>query len=56
MGESVLTGPFPRVEGTLAFETQNAEDGYGCDWHPSLRTHEIMAEALVAELRDDLGW
>lgn len=31
-------------------------DGYGCDWHPSLRTHQVMAKALTAELRAALGW
>lgn len=30
--------------------------GYGCDWHPSLRTHEVMADTLVAVLRAELGW
>jgi lysophospholipase L1-like esterase len=34
----------------------NAADGYGCDWHPSLRTHQIMADTLVATLRTELGW
>jgi lysophospholipase L1-like esterase len=34
----------------------NPSDGYGCDWHPSLRTHEIMADALTATLRAELGW
>lgn len=33
-----------------------ASDGYGCDWHPSLRTHEIMADTLTAALRDELDW
>ena len=26
------------------------------DWHPSIKTHEIMAEKLVATLRQDLSW
>ena len=34
----------------------DANDGFGCDWHPSLRTHERMAEALAAALRAELGW
>jgi lysophospholipase L1-like esterase len=34
----------------------NAADGYGCDWHPSLKTHQVMAEALTAKLRAELGW
>lgn len=35
---------------------QNPSDGYGCDYHPSLRTHELMAERLVTTLRTELGW
>lgn len=35
---------------------QNPADGYGCDYHPSLRTHEIMADALTNVLRAELGW
>jgi len=34
----------------------NAADGYGCDWHPSLKTHQVMADALTAKLRAELGW
>lgn len=32
------------------------EEGYGCDYHPSLRTHHRMAEVLVAHLRRELRW
>ncbi len=32
------------------------DEGYGCDYHPSLRTHQRMAEALEAHLRARLGW
>ncbi len=38
------------------FEVQKASDGYGSDWHPSVRTHEIMAAKLVAEIKASLGW
>jgi lysophospholipase L1-like esterase len=34
----------------------NAADGYGCDWHPSLATHDKMARELSAELSATLGW
>jgi lysophospholipase L1-like esterase len=34
----------------------NPADGYGCDWHPSLKTHQVMADALTAKLRAELGW
>lgn len=31
-------------------------NGYGCDWHPSVRTHQVMADTLTAVLRTELGW
>lgn len=31
-------------------------DGYGCDWHPSLKTHQKMGTQLTAELQAELGW
>ncbi|MCA9647351.1 MAG: SGNH/GDSL hydrolase family protein, partial [Myxococcales bacterium] len=30
--------------------------GFGCDWHPSLATHQAMSERLVTLLRAELGW
>jgi lysophospholipase L1-like esterase len=41
---------------TFELAPTDAANGYGCDWHPSLRTHEIMAEALTGVLRSELGW
>jgi lysophospholipase L1-like esterase len=41
---------------TFEFAPQESADGYGCDWHPSLRTHELMATRLSEVLRDELGW
>ncbi len=40
----------------LVFQTQDGADGYGADWHPSLKTHAIMAEKLVQTLQTDLDW
>lgn len=41
----------------LDFGVQDmAKNGIGADWHPSKKTHELMAEKLVATLRKDLGW
>ena len=31
-------------------------DGSGCDYHPSLKTHQKMADKLTAALKADLGW
>jgi hypothetical protein len=38
------------------FETQDAKNGFGADWHPSLKTHRIMAQKLATTLQSDLGW
>jgi len=42
--------------GTFELAETNPADGYGCDWHPSQRTHQIMAETLGATLQRELGW
>jgi hypothetical protein len=38
------------------FEMNVANDSPGCDYHPSVATHELMAEVLAVELRAHLGW
>jgi hypothetical protein len=40
----------------VEFPVQTGANGYGCDWHPSLRTHELMAAELEAELREKMKW
>jgi hypothetical protein len=40
----------------LVFETQDGKNGLGTDWHPSVKTHQIMADKLAAALQADLGW
>ena len=40
----------------LEFEPQQAANGYGANFHPSVRTHQIMAEKFVGAMRTDLGW
>jgi lysophospholipase L1-like esterase len=40
----------------LEFPEQNAQVGYGCDWHPNLEQHRLMAALLEAELKAKLGW
>jgi lysophospholipase L1-like esterase len=40
----------------VEFPIQTGSNGYGCDWHPSLRTHELMGEQLEAELREKMKW
>ena len=40
----------------LEFPTQDPAVGYGCDYHPSAKTHQIMAERLAGHLKTELGW
>ena len=41
----------------LEFGLQDGNaDGLGCDYHPSLKTHQKMADKLQAALKADLGW
>ena len=40
----------------LDFKTQNPADGLGADWHPNVKTHEIMADTLTTALESDLKW
>lgn len=41
----------------IDFDPQNMQkNGLGSDWHPSIKTHHLMAEKLVATLEKDLGW
>lgn len=35
---------------------QDASNGLGCDYHPSIRTHELMADTLSSVLASELGW
>jgi len=40
----------------LEFGSQDSADGLGCDYHPSLKTHQKMADKLTAALKADLAW
>ena len=40
----------------LEFAGQQAANGFGADWHPSVRTQQIMAEKFVEAIRADLHW
>ena len=44
-----------RIKSFTMDETDPA-DGFGCDYHPSVKTHEKMAAALTAKLKQELGW
>ncbi len=38
------------------FGTQAQHHGIGAQWHPSVKTHSLMADKLVAAFKRDLGW
>jgi lysophospholipase L1-like esterase len=40
----------------VEFDAQDPKNGLGGDWHPSLRTHRLMADRLVAAVRKELSW
>jgi lysophospholipase L1-like esterase len=41
----------------LEFTPQDGNaDGLGGDWHPSVKTHQKMADKLVEALKKELGW
>ncbi len=41
---------------TLALANQDAANGIGADWHPSVKTHQLMADAISAEIAKTLKW
>jgi lysophospholipase L1-like esterase len=41
---------------TFELAPTDPANGYGCDYHPSLATHQVMADALTSVLRAKLGW
>ncbi len=40
----------------LDFGNMRANEGLGCDYHPTIATQKRMAETLTATLRETLGW
>lgn len=40
----------------VEFDPQDPKNGLGGDWHPSLKTHRLMADRLVALVKKELGW
>jgi carbohydrate esterase-like protein/GDSL-like lipase/acylhydrolase family protein len=49
-------GGDPRVSFVdLGVQDGNA-DGYGCDWHPSAQTDQLMADKLAAAIKAVAGW
>jgi len=40
----------------VEFEPQDQKNGIGGDWHPSVKTHKLMADVLAAAIKKELGW
>ncbi len=40
----------------LEFPEQKHSDGLGCGFHPSIKTHKLMADRLTAFAKEKLGW
>lgn len=41
---------------SFTMDPADPADGFGCDYHPSIKTHQKMAAALTATLKTELGW
>ena len=41
---------------SFTMDPTDPADGYGCDYHPSVKTHQKMAAVLTARLKQELGW
>jgi hypothetical protein len=39
-----------------AYSMKVQSEGWGCDYHPSLKTHANMAQTLTDTLKDKMGW
>ncbi len=40
----------------VEYPQQSESNGYGEDWHPSLTTHQLMADQLTEEIKSKIGW
>ena len=40
----------------VEFDRQKSENGLGSNYHPSVRTHQIMADKLVEAIKKEMGW
>jgi lysophospholipase L1-like esterase len=40
----------------IAHRMKTKNENPGCDWHPSIATHQRMAEELAVPLKEALGW
>lgn len=40
----------------IEFPQQDQANGLGEDWHPSIKTHQLMADQLSKQIKADLGW
>ncbi len=40
----------------IEFPQQDQANGLGEDWHPSIKTHQLMADQLAKQIKADLGW
>ena len=45
----------PKID-FLEFPEQKHSDGLGCGFHPSIKTHRLMADRLTAFAKEKLGW
>jgi lysophospholipase L1-like esterase len=56
IADAVATRVAAGDDAVRAWEMNIANDMPGCDYHPSVATHQALANALVSQLQTDLGW
>jgi lysophospholipase L1-like esterase len=45
-----------RIEQVLVDPQDGNKNGLGCDYHPSVKTHDVVGQALAAAMKKALGW
>ena len=45
-----------KVHAVALANQDGGKNGLGADWHPSIKTHQLMADQIVAAIRPVLGW
>lgn len=50
------SGGDDRIEQVLIDPQDGNQNGLGCDYHPSVKTHDIVGQTLAAAMKSALGW
>jgi lysophospholipase L1-like esterase len=63
LARKYMTAAIAKIKGSgetnfeyVELPEQNHANGLGCGFHPSVKTHKLMAERVVAVAKERLGW